>query len=404
MWIPSPATGGPLSWVHQFGTFDQDEGEAIAVDATGASWVVGMTSATLPGQKSAGTIDAFIRHYDPAGNERWTRQFGTWENDFARGVALDRAGNAYVAGRTMGTLPGQQTSGGWDGYLRKYDPAGTEVWTRQFGSGGGEALSGVVVDDAGTVTVAGTTRGQLPGQKAVGEHDGFVRRYDTDGNEVWTRQFGSPQDDFAVAVTVGPSGETLVTGCTNQAGAGAARGLDVFLRRYDPTGRLEWSRHFGSPADDYGLAVSADPQGNIYVAGSTSGTLPGGVSSGLDDAFVRKYDTRGAVIWLRQFGTPGMDDAEGIAVGPEGNISLAGRLNGTVPPQRPNGGPDIYAAELDPAGKELWLEQFGSDKPDYALSLALDQSGGLYLTGGTLGTLPGQERARERDAFVARLG
>ena len=403
MWIPSPATGGPLSWVRQFGTFDQDEGAAIAVDAIGASWVVGMTSATLPGQKSAGTIDAFIRHYDAAGNERWTRQFGTSENDFARGVALDRAGNAYVAGRTMGTLPGQQTAGGWDGYLRKYDPAGNEVWTRQFGSGGGEALSGVVVH-AGSVTVAGTTRGKLPGQPGAGEHDAFLRRYDTDGNELWTRQFGSPQDDFAVAVTVGPEGEALVTGCTNEGGAGTPNGLDVFLRRYSPDGVLQWDRQFGSPSDDYGLAVSADPAGNVYVAGSTSGTLPGGVSSGLDDAFVRKFDFRGAVVWLRQFGTPGMDDAEGIAVNPAGNISLAGRLNGTVPPQRPNGGPDIYAAEIDPAGKQLWLQQFGSDQPDYALGLALDQAGGFYLTGGTLGALPGQSPNRERDAFVARLG
>jgi hypothetical protein len=320
-------------------------------------------------------------------------------------VAVDRAGNAYVGGRTFGTLPGQRSVGGWDGYLRKYDPSGTEVWTRQFGSGGGEVVSGVTVDDTGAVTVAGATRAALPGQTNAGEHDAFVRRFDADGNELWTSQFGSHEDDYAVGVTSGPGGDVVVTGTTTGFETGTGAGShDVFVRRYDSAGGLRWKRQFGSPYDDYGLAVSIDAGDNVFVAGSTGGTLPGGVSSGLADAFVRKFDARGAEVWLHQFGTPGMDDAEGIAIDPEGNVSVAGRLNGTVPPQPPNGGPDIYAAELNPAGEELWLDRFGSDQPDYALGLALDPAGGFYLTGGTLGTLPGQERARERDAFVARLG
>ncbi len=393
--------------MRQFGTLGQDEGEAVAVDAAGASWVVGMTSATLPDQTSSGTVDAFIRHYNAAGAELWTRQFGSWDNDFAKGVAVDPAGDAYVVGQTFGSLPGQTSAGGWDAYVRKYSPAGVELWTRQFGSGGAESLSGVAVDAAGNVTVAGSTRATIPGQSSAGEHDGFVRRYDPAGNELWTRQFGTHEDDFAVALAIGPGDDVVVTGGTTGSFAGAPPpgSFDVFVRRFDAIGSLLWARQFGSVADDYGLAVTVDAAGNAFVAGCTGGALSGQVSSGLTDAFVRKYDQRGAEIWMHQFGTAGMDDAEGIALDPAGNVSVAGRLDGTLPPQPPSGGPDIYASELDPTGRELWTTRFGSDEPDYALGLALDPAGSIYITGGTLGSLPGQvPPAHERDAFVAKLG
>ncbi|MGH8998429.1 MAG: SBBP repeat-containing protein, partial [Acidimicrobiia bacterium] len=128
---PAGAEGDDLSWLRQFGTSGQDEAEAVAADRSGASWVVGMTSGALDGQGSAGTVDAFNRHYGPDGTERWTRQFGSWDNDVAKGVSVDHAGNAYVVGQTFGALPGQASAGGWDAYVRKFDPSGGEVWTRQ---------------------------------------------------------------------------------------------------------------------------------------------------------------------------------------------------------------------------------------------------------------------------------
>ena len=70
----------------------------------------------------------------PATPRLWTRQFGTSGYDFARAVAVDPEGNVYVAGRTEGALPGQVSSGDFDAFVRKYDRDGDEVWTRQFGT------------------------------------------------------------------------------------------------------------------------------------------------------------------------------------------------------------------------------------------------------------------------------
>src|SRR5262245_12525426 len=64
----------------------------------------------------------------------WVSQFGTSGHDIAWGVARDGTGNVYVAGHTEGALPGQNTAGGIDAFLRKSDATGAEIWTRQFGT------------------------------------------------------------------------------------------------------------------------------------------------------------------------------------------------------------------------------------------------------------------------------
>src|SRR6185295_6617668 len=121
-----PAGANDGTWTHQFGTKGLDEAKAVAVDGMGAVYVAGETFGTLPGQTPGGTLDAFVRKYGASGREDWTRQFGAWERDIAWGVALDRVGAAYVVGQTEGALPGQHSAGGWDAFIRKYDPTGAE--------------------------------------------------------------------------------------------------------------------------------------------------------------------------------------------------------------------------------------------------------------------------------------
>jgi len=115
----------------------------------------------------------------------WTRQFGTPEREGAHAVAADGAGNVYAAGTTNGALPGQAAVGNFDAFVRKYDPDGRELWTRQFGTPGSDNAGGVAADRAGNVYVAGETFGTLPGQTGAGaddlRHQAGRRRRDPDG-------------------------------------------------------------------------------------------------------------------------------------------------------------------------------------------------------------------------------
>ena len=114
------AWGQEIGWTRQFGTSDNDYAPGLAVDASGNVYIAGYTLGALPGQSFSGSMDAFVRKYDGEGNELWTRQFGTSDNDSAYGLAVDASGNVYVAGETRGALPGQSSSGSLDAFLIKF--------------------------------------------------------------------------------------------------------------------------------------------------------------------------------------------------------------------------------------------------------------------------------------------
>jgi hypothetical protein len=269
---------------------------SIASDGLGGIYMAGWLHILPPPPR----IEAFVRKYDASGNLVWAHQFGSPGNDAQTGgIALDVTG-VYVVGSTSSALPGQSSAGNSDAYVRKYDANGNVLWIRQFGTPAEDDLEGVAVDATG-VYVAGSTAGALPGQASSGERDTFVRRYDPDGNVVWTDQFGTSNPDCSTvgcavrAATDGAGGVYLV-GSTEGAlpGQASAGGQDAFVRKYDASGNLVWAHQFGSPGNDalQGVAASID---KLYGVGSTEGVLPGQASTGFVDAFIAKLESDGII-------------------------------------------------------------------------------------------------------------
>jgi hypothetical protein len=309
---------------------------------------VGETYGVFPGQASDGGFDAFVRKYDAEGNEVWSRQFGGGGGEGAWGVAVEPGGAAYVVGSAGGAITGQASIGQVDAFVRKYDPDGNALWTRQFGTPGFDGGRGVALDPAGRVLVVGNTDGDLPGQASEGQFDAFVRQYDPDGNELWTRQFGGLADDLGVAVAVDRAGKASVVGTTEDVlpDQAAAGNTDVFLRGYNRSGALAWTRQFGTRMVDDGFGIAIDDGLNAYVTGNTDGTLPEQTSSGKGDVFVRRYDPFGDVSWTIQFGSSDFDVGSGIAAGRAGDIYVVGSTGGDLPGQASAGQRDAFLVKL----------------------------------------------------------
>ena len=193
----------------------------------------------------------------------------------------------------------------------------------------------IVLGDAPTLTAAveitgntttGYTLGALEGPHA-GSNDAFVRSYDRDGNHRWTRQFGTPSEDFALGIA---------TGYTDGALEGSnAGGSDAFIRSYDRDGNLRWTRQLGTNSDDVSLGIATDPSGNAYTTSNTNGALEGS-NAGSNDAFLRSYDRDGNLRWTRQFGTASGDFALRIATDANGNTTTTGYTLGAL--EGPNAG------------------------------------------------------------------
>ena len=391
-----------IEWIRQFGSsaIDYNYGFGPAVDADGNVHTTGYTYGALPGQVNAGANDVFVRKYDATGNEVWTRQFGTLGQDYSFSQAVDADGNVYVTGYTDGALSGQTSAGSFDVFVRKYDADGNEVWTRQFGGASYDLGYAVSVDSSG-VYVAGSTGGALPGQTSAGSLDMFVRKYDIDGNEVWTRQFGTASLDQGNGVSAGHSG-VYVTGYTYGVFSGQtnAGNLDVFVRKYDVSGNEVWTRQFGSPAPDYNFGGFANRSG-VYLAGYTAGALSGQTNAGNYDAYVRKYNSDGNEVWTRQFGTANADYGVGVSVD-SSKVYVMGHTAGAFPGQTNAGNYDVFVRGYNAGGNEIWTRQFGSPTYDWGFGISADSSK-LYAMGYTFGVLPGQTSAGSSDAFVVKF-
>src|SRR2546426_3698514 len=309
--------------------------------------------------------------------ELGTRQFGTRGNDIAYSAAVDRAGNIYITGSTTGAFPEQNLLGNGGTFLRKYDSGGNELWTRQFGQSY-DAASSVAVDNSGNVYVAGQTL-----------FDAFLSKYDSGGNELWTRQFGTASFDAAYSVAVDNNGNIFV--------AGRSGNDDAFLCKYDADGNQKWLQQFGGLLVDIAYSVSVDGAGNAYVAGLMGQLLPTESGPQKDyDAFLRKYDSAGSVVWSRQIGgSPwtaswSIERAYSVVVDNAGNVYVAGEINGGVLPGQTNSGGwlDAFLRKYDPTGNELWTRQFGTARDDTAYSVAIDSADHVYVAGESTGWFP----------------
>jgi len=400
--VAAPALAQNLAWERQVGSpHANDFAYGTAVDATGVYVVgVGHFGHALPGQKNVGGgTNAFILKYDLNGNALWTRQFASSIDAYADAVVTG-GGGVYVVGDTGGTFPGQAQSFSRDAYVRKYDTNGNELWTRQFGTSETEYAFGVAADASG-VYVVGLTGGTLPGQTAAGTKGGaYIRKYDHNGTELWTSQFGTSGYDRANAVAVNATGVYVIGDAGGVLPNAQTDGgySNFFVRKYDVNGNAQWTRQFGPGIHTRGAAV--DNTG-VYVVGNLDGgALPGQTSSGGYDGFVKKYDVAGNPQWAHQFGS-GLSDIAYAATADGTGVYVAGCTYRALPGQTNLGGQDAYVRKYDASGNEIWTRQFGTNSDDQAYAVTVDPSG-LYVAGNGPGYFPGQTSSAG-DMFAAKI-
>jgi hypothetical protein len=391
--VPATTIAAGAAWTRQFGTTGEDVAGGIAADRVGVT-VVGTTNGHLT-RDVDGPSDAFIRRYDREGHVRWTRQFGTDAQDSAIDVAADGAG-ITVLGATDGSFTGGGgTPGIKDLFVRRYDRDGNVLWTRQFGTSVDEE-PGAIAADATGIIVVGTTWGALRGTNTPDDADAIVRRYDRSGNVVFTRQFGTSSADSATAVAIDGAGFTVGGGTDGDlTRRNAGPFTDTFLRRYDAAGHVDWTRQWGRKGDDQVLSIAADGKG-ITSVGYTHADAQGEAPS---QAFIRRHDRDGKLLWSKIFGSPDSEIAWGVAADHDA-LTVTGYTYGELD-GRHRGSFDVFVRRYDRSGDLVWRRQFGTKGADLGLDVAADGAGFTVL-GHTNGSLAGDAEG-ELDIFVRRF-
>jgi enterochelin esterase-like enzyme len=345
---------GATVWTREIGTAGLERAYGVAVDPLGHVVVTGYTKGDFDGSHAGNTTDdAFVVKYDPSGNREWLRQLGVPAlADRGYAIATDATGNVYVTGYTRGALAGTN-QGDKDVFLAKLDPNGAQVWLKQFGGAGEDKGWGVAATSDG-VRVAGMTSGALG--TPVGALDGWVARYDDAGSQVWLQQFGTPANEEVWGLTADAGGNAYVAAYSAGDFDGPLAGdKDLVVARFDAAGALTWKDQLGTTLNDKGAAIGLDGAGNIYVAGFTDGKLAGHV--GKFDVVLIKYAPDTTREWTRQFGTVEDDGADAFAEANlyldtyGGTVYVSGLTLGDVEGATQVGLGDVFLATFDSLGE-----------------------------------------------------
>jgi len=308
------------------------------------------------------------------------------------------------------------------------------VWAQQAGSVGADKTRGLTADAEGNIYMTGEfsktgTFGDFT-VESKGDLDFFVAKYSPAGKCLWARTGGGSKVDRGYGVAVDAQGNVFVTGHCQSTDAtfdGLAfenRGgdYDLFVAKYDASGKIQWLKSGGGAGYDYGHGIGVDKAGNCYFTGAMVGDCEFmGVSTKNNKSghvFLAKLKTNGELAWLRVAGGVGGSAGEHLAVDAAGNTVVVGGASGVETfgdlTLTGKAGRDVFAVKYDTEGKALWT--FGGDGSSNAAftSVALDGHGGVSVCGMFKDALAigGQKfqtsgkdpaKGKEYDLFAAKL-
>jgi len=271
---------------------------------------------------SEGDDDIFVVRYSNGGELRRAWSMGGNRDAIGRDIAVDAAGNVYIAGDFMGlvdldhnnTSDERRSRGDEDIFVVKYNDNAGWVWSAVVGGLEEDERPSVAVDRAGNVFLTGTFETTVDvkavtGQAVLvsrGQEDFFLVKLSGSGALLWAQSTGGPGSDRSEDVLVDGRGDAHVAG-SFQASVDfdpgsettvltSAGSDDVFIARYGSTGFFYAARAFGGPQEDIGYGLARDAASNLVVAGSFQGTVDFDPSGGTEqrtavgesDAFVTK--------------------------------------------------------------------------------------------------------------------
>ncbi|MCB1158244.1 MAG: SBBP repeat-containing protein [Leptospiraceae bacterium] len=399
------------SWTKQIGVASKfTTGARITLDSNGNIYMTGNTSGALDGNTLTGSQDVFVIKYDSSGTKQWTKLMGSVSQFTAgTGIATDSTGNVYVTGNTTGALDGNTQTGIRDVFVIKYDSSGTKQWTKQMGvatkNTQGQSLT---IDSSGNIYVTGETGGALDSQTLNGNQDGFIIKYDSSGTKQWTKLFGVAAKNIGpFGISADSGGNVYVTGTSDGTldGETLTGTMDVFVTKYNSSGTRQWTKQMGiTMATINGRDVSVDSSSNVYVTGYTEGgDLDGNTHIGTRDAFIIKYDSSGTKQWTKLFGVA-TKDTYGMraATDSSGNIYISGNTTGGLDGNSLTGTGDAFVAKYNSSGIKQWIKQMGvASANTQANGIAVTSDGSSVYTGGyTQGGLDGNTLSGTTDAFL----
>jgi hypothetical protein len=326
-------------WLQTYGYDGVDKGFGIDQDSEMNIYISGF-------QDGAGPL--CLLKYNSNGSLLWNR---TWGHGEAYDLVIDDMDNIYITGHNSAI------------FLLKLNSSGHVLLNKTWMSTKYVVGNAIDIDDLGNIYITGYSAG-------IGQDNniGFLLKCNATGDLEWNQTFGLMfSEGFDVKVT--DFGGILVTGYLQV----SEQNWDLCLLKYNSTGNLEWTSTWGESVDECGRAIAVDSSGNIYITGYKRKSLNN------NDLCLISYNSSGDLRWTKIWGGDEDDFGLDITLDNSGLIYIVGatgsfRENTNID--------DILLVKFDKQGNcisfKTWGEYSGTD---YGFGLVLDNQGFVYLTG-----------------------
>lgn len=369
---------------------------------------------------SDGSYDAFLVKFNSDGLREWGTYYGGTEHDYFFSVATDDDNNILTAGATnswgsISTVNShQETLGGspTDGMIVKFDENGFRIWGTYFGGDDEDAIFSII-SDSNNLYVAGYSE-SANNISSSGSHqnvtgglrDAFIAKFDSLGNLYWSSFYGGTTWDEGRSCTLDSDGNVYLAGYSTSSNSistldgfqvNFGGGSDAFLVKFSSNGVRLWGSYLGGSGSDEAFECAFDKTSqSIYLIGKTSST--DSISSigsykenisGLDDAFLTKFNLDGSLVWSTYFGGPHYDNGLSCSVDYNGRVLIGGTtrsLEGIIVDsltsyQFTNSGWNSFVAIFNSSGIPLWSSYYGGGSIDNINSVRFNDFGEFYFVG-----------------------
>lgn len=332
-----------------------DEGVSIDVDNNGNVYVAGFVDKENDSWSSPDSSDYCTIKYNADGVQQWAKVYSGSGRDIPFRIVVDGSGNSHVTGQSY--IDDLRSD---DMVTIKYDANGTQLWLVAHDGNGSvpEQDSGrdMVLDSQGNVYVFGHST------TATTWYDLCLVKYNSSGVQQFIQYYTGPNSvntEYGVALTLDPDGNIYCIGELSD--------YNLAVLKFSPAGFLLWDYVYETPSIDNACDIAADGSGNVYFCGSSGGV---GVLVKLNND---------ALIWEKTItGTGGNEIVNALLLDGDGNSYLTGKIAA-------GSYFDFVTEKVDASGTTLWraTHNGSGNFNDYGNAIAMDNAGNICVTGGS---------------------
>jgi len=339
-----------VHFIKTFGGENEDVGYSVQQTTDGGYIIVGYTNSY-----GSGSYDVLLLKTDSDGNELWMQTYGEGYDD--KGYSIETVDDGFViAGYTYSF-----NSNSYDMLLIKTNMFGDVLWSRTYGGTGtdkGYSVQKTFNPDGFIVT--GYSEAESTG------FDMFLVKTDPEGNQEWSKTYGSTGIDKGYSVQQTSDGGFILSGVTT-----GEFGFDVRVIKTYPNGDVDWNKVFGNTLNDIGFSVDQTDDGFIVVGYTEI------FGSGDEDILLLKINNDGNQGWERTFGGNGIDHGYTVNM-IDGGFMIIGFTESFGA-----GNKDVWLIKTNTNGNQEWERTFGGNNIDHGYSVEETDDDGFIITGYT---------------------